>query len=79
MNIKTKFFYALIAFMIFAAIANAQEPVKALKVLTIKDKSVKDTTIKSVVYPLYVGKSGGRYIVVTSRTGNQYKKYFSKH
>ena len=79
MNIKTKFFYALIAFLIFASIANAQTvPVKPLKVITPKEVSIKDTTIKSVVYPLYVGKNGGRFIIVTSKAGNQYKKYF-KH
>lgn len=40
--------------------------------------SVKDTTIKGVKYQLYVGARGGRYILVTSKAGNQYKKYFSK-
>lgn len=40
--------------------------------------SVKDTTIKGVKYPLYVGSKGGRYIIVTSKAGNEYKRYFSK-
>lgn len=42
------------------------------------DKVVKDTTINKTVYHLYEGSKGGRYIIVTSKKGNQYKKYF-KH
>lgn len=40
-----------------------------------KDTPVKDTTIKGVTIPLYVGSKGGKYILVTSKSGNVYKKY----
>lgn len=39
---------------------------------------IKDTTIKGITYKLYVGSKGGKYIVVTSKTGTTYKKYFPK-
>ena len=42
------------------------------------DKVQKDTVIKEVKYPIYVGKSGGRYIIKTSKTGNMYKMYIKK-
>ena len=38
----------------------------------------KDTTIKSAAYKIYVGAKGGRFIIVTSKAGNQYKKYLKK-
>lgn len=44
------------------------------------DKPVKDTTVKingvSQSYKMYVGIKGGKYIIVTSKTGSTYKKYF---
>ena len=39
------------------------------------DKVIKDTTINKVVYHIYLGSRGGKYIVVTSRTGKEYRKY----
>lgn len=42
------------------------------------DKPVKDTVINKVTYKLYIGPKGGKYIIVTSKTGTQYKKYFKK-
>lgn len=42
------------------------------------DKPVKDTVINKVTYKLYIGAKGGKYIIVTSKTGTQYKKYFKK-
>lgn len=42
------------------------------------DKPVKDTVINKVTYKLYIGNKGGKYIIVTSKTGTQYKKYFKK-
>lgn len=35
-----------------------------------------DTTIKGKVETLYIGSKGGKYILVTSKSGNVYKKYF---
>lgn len=67
----------LLALLLISLSVQAQTT--PLKTVKIKDVSTKDTTIKSVVYALYVGKNGGKYIVVTSKVGNQYKKYFSKH
>lgn len=58
--------------MTFAAQAQ-DKPSKPLKVT---DKSVKDTVIKEVNHKLYVGNRGGKYIIVTSKSGTQYKKYF---
>lgn len=46
--------------------------------LTKNSKPIKDTTIKTVVYKIYEGSKGGRFIIVTSRSGNQYKKYLKK-
>lgn len=51
---------------------------QAQTVIKPTDKVLKDTTIKSIVYKLYVGSKGGKYIIVTSKAGNQYKKYFKK-
>lgn len=38
---------------------------------------IKDTVIKSVTHKLYMGSRGGRYIVVTSKTGTTYNRYIS--
>lgn len=46
--------------------------------LTKNAKVIKDTTINKTVYKLYEGSKGGKFIIVTSRNGNQYKKYFKK-
>lgn len=40
------------------------------------DPVIKDTTINKVSYKLYQGSRGGKYIVVTSKAGKPYKKYF---
>jgi len=42
------------------------------------DPIIKDTTIKNVKYSIYQGSKGGKYIIVTSKTGTQYKKYLPK-
>lgn len=34
-----------------------------------------DTVIQGRTYPILTGPRGGRYIVVTSKTGTQYKRY----
>jgi hypothetical protein len=39
---------------------------------------VKDTTIAAKVYKIYQGSRGGRFVIVTSKTGTQYKKYLPK-
>ncbi len=54
--------------------SEAQELPK--KVIKVPATSVKDTLIKNVSYKMYMGIKGGKYIIVTSRTGNQYKRYF---
>jgi hypothetical protein len=42
-----------------------------------QDEIIKqDTTIKGKVETLYIGNKGGKYILVTSKSGNVYKKYF---
>lgn len=41
-----------------------------------KDIVIKDTTINKVVYSMYQGARGGKYIIVTSKTGTKYRKYF---
>jgi hypothetical protein len=41
-----------------------------------KDIVIKDTTINKVVYSMYKGARGGKYIIVTSKTGTTYRKYF---
>ena len=40
------------------------------------DIIIKDTTINKVVYLMYQGARGGKYIMVTSKTGTTYRKYF---
>lgn len=42
----------------------------------IKDPVIKDTTINKVQYKLYQGSRGGRYVIVISKTGKPYRKYF---
>jgi hypothetical protein len=41
-----------------------------------KDIIIKDTTINKVVYSMYQGARGGKYIMITSKTGTKYRKYF---
>jgi len=43
---------------------------------TVEKRPIKDTIIKGATYPLYVGAKGGRYIIITSKTGVVYRKYF---
>lgn len=50
---------------------NAQEPQKS-------STSTKDTTINKVYYKLYTGIRGGKYIIVVSKTGTTYKRYFKR-
>jgi hypothetical protein len=42
-----------------------------------KETAYKDTTIKGKVEVVYVGSKGGKYILVTSKSGNVYKKYLT--
>jgi hypothetical protein len=42
------------------------------------DIIIKDTTINKVVYSMYQGARGGKYIIVTSHSGTTYRKYFKK-
>lgn len=50
---------------------------------TIKKDSINVKTkftyeYKGVEYPVYIGKKGGYYIIVTSKKGKTYKKYLPK-
>lgn len=49
---------------------------KAQSIPKVSDKVLKDTTINGKVFKLYVGSRGGKYTLVTSKSGNVYKKYF---
>lgn len=40
--------------------------------------SIKDTVINKVSHKLYIGAKGGKYIIVTSKAGKTYKRYFKK-
>jgi hypothetical protein len=40
------------------------------------DPVIKDTTINKVQYKLYQGSRGGKYVIVISKTGKPYRKYF---
>ena len=72
---KTRF-YLVIALLVLAAMANAQQlPGKSAA----KIVSVKDTVYQGVKFPLYIGSKGGKYIIVTSKTtGKEYKRYFKR-
>jgi hypothetical protein len=41
-----------------------------------QDKVIKDTTINKTSFKMYEGARGGRYIIVTSKAGKDYKRYF---
>lgn len=76
---KTTLKLALIVFTVFYTIVFCN----VLSAQTFHPKPVdnvlKDTTIKSVKYPLYVGSRGGKYILRVSKvTGKQYKQYIKK-
>lgn len=62
-------FLIVIAFAAFTGSSKAQTK-------PITDKVLKDTVIKSMTYKLYAGSRGGKYIMVTSKTGKLYKRYF---
>lgn len=51
--------------------AGAQQPIKS-------PVSHKDTVINKVAHKLYIGARGGKYIIVTSKTGTTYKRYFKQ-
>ena len=40
-----------------------------------KDKVLRDTTIKNVMYKIYQGNRGGKYYLKTSKYGTIYKVY----
>ena len=44
--------------------------------LSANDKVIKDTTINKVSYSMYKGAKNGRYIIITSKKGTNYRKYF---
>ena len=41
-----------------------------------QDKAIKDTTINKTSFKMYEGARGGRYIIVISKAGKEYKRYF---
>lgn len=43
-----------------------------------KDKVLRDTTIKNVIYKIYQGSKGGKYYLKTSKSGTIYKVYLKK-
>jgi hypothetical protein len=69
-------FKALIFIAIVIALSVLFMPAKAQTVPKVSDKVLKDTTINGKVFKLYVGSRGGKYTLVTSKSGNVYKKYF---
>lgn len=64
----------VILLVLFSVATMGQDRPKTIDVS--KLTSVKDTVIKDVNHKLYIGPKGGKFIVVTSKTGSQYKKYF---
>jgi len=62
-----------IALILTVAFTNAQTvaPKQA-------DKVLRDTLVKGVKTQIFVGSRGGKYILVTSKAGNVYKKYLKK-
>jgi len=62
-----------IALLLTVAYTNAQTVAPKTN-----DKVLKETLIKSVSTKIYVGSRGGKYIFVTSKAGNVYKKYLKK-
>ncbi len=62
-----------LAFAVFGLCSHAQQGTD----LTRNATPQKDTTIAKTVYKIYVGSRGGRFIIVTSKKGTQYKKYIS--
>ena len=74
---------ALVIFSVFAMLtifavsypAHSQDTTKVIR----NTAPVKDTVIRGVKYPIYVGSKGGRYIIRTSKTTNkEYKQYLKK-
>lgn len=72
---KAALFAAIVSFLMVIShyTAKAQTTPKPAK-----ETVIKDTVINSVSYKLYRGSRGGKFIYVTSKTGNIYKKYFKK-
>ena len=57
-----------ILFMSIACIAQAQTKPEPTK-------QAQDTTIKGITYQIQIGSRGGKYILITSKTGTTYKRY----
>lgn len=68
---KKLFIILSFSLLSFATIAQ-DKPLKPIN----KDQSTKDTVIKDKTYKLYTGSKGGKYILVISKTGKEYKRYF---
>lgn len=70
--------WVIILTVLFALLLGGVVATKAQVVPKVSDKVLKDTTINGKVFKLYVGSRGGKYTLVTSKSGNVYKKYFKK-
>ena len=55
-----------------------QEKQKLLTGLTLTSKIAGDTIIKGEKEKIYIGKGGGKYVIVTAKDGHYYKKYITK-
>lgn len=63
---------------IFSAIFTACFFCASANVKQTADPVIKDTTINKTTYKIYQGSRGGKYIVVISKNGKPYKKYFKQ-
>lgn len=66
---------ALLTICVVSNPAHSQDTTKVIR----NTAPVKDTVIRGVKYPIYVGAKGGRYIIRTSaKTNKEYKQYLKK-
>lgn len=67
----------LIRIALFVLLLTAAYGAQSQTIVTIttKDRVLKDTVIKDIKYPMYIGSKGGKYIIRTSKSGSMYKQY----
>lgn len=68
--------FALLLMILALATAALNVQSQTIVTITTKDRVLKDTVIKDIKYPMYIGSKGGKYIIRTSKTGSMYKQYF---
>jgi len=79
MTTANKLFIAVLAVIIGVALIFSAASVQAQTTpAKTTDKVLKDSLVKGVKTPIYIGGRGGKYILVTSKSGNVYKKYIKK-